>query len=239
MSPETAPGDYQHRWKDGTALHCPAGKIVCVGRNYAAHAAELNNPVPDQPLLFMKPSTAACHLTRPVQLPEPGEEVHYEAELAVLIGNRLRQADESRVRQAILGYGLALDLTLRELQSELKQKGHPWERAKAFDGACPLSPFVPAAGLEPTELQFTLEIDSQMCQNGHVKDMLHPVLALIARISNVFTLLPGDVVLTGTPAGVGPLRTGQSLALELFDTAPGGPPQSLLFVQTTVADRQP
>lgn len=235
MTSQTAPGDYQHRWKDGTAVHCATGKIVCVGRNYAAHAAELDNPVPDQPLLFMKPSTAACYMTRPVSLAGAGSDIHYETELAVLIGSRLSHADEPGVQQAILGYGLALDLTLRALQSELKNLGHPWERAKAFDGACPLSPFIPAAGLDARELQFTLEIDDALRQNGHVKDMLHPVLALIAQISEVFTLMPGDVVLTGTPAGVGPLAAGQCLALELFDTRQGLPPQSLLFVSTRVA----
>lgn len=217
--------DYQHLWKDGTPVHLPLGKIVCVGRNYAEHARELNNPVPSEPLLFIKPATAAVHVTRPIELPAHGGEVHYETELAVLIGRPLSNASADEVRAAILGYGLALDLTLRELQSRLKEKGHPWERAKAFDGACPLSPFVAAEKLPDDDIHFSLEIDGERRQDGNTADMLVPVVPLIAHISSHFTLLPGDVVLTGTPKGVGPLRSGQTLTLQLED---------LLFLQTRV-----
>ncbi|OEY65274.1 fumarylacetoacetate hydrolase family protein [Marinobacter sp. X15-166B] len=218
--------DYAHHWKDGTPVHLPLGKIVCVGRNYAEHARELNNPVPDTPLLFIKPASAAVHLTRPLLLPEGRGPVHFEAELAVLISRPLTNATASEAAQAILGYGLALDLTLRDLQSELKEKGHPWERAKAFDGACPLSPFIAADRLPHTPITFTLDIDGKRQQTGNTDDMLTPVMPLIAHISTQFSLQPGDVVLTGTPAGVGPLARGQTLSLELEDQ---------LFVETTVA----
>lgn len=208
--------NYQHRWLDQTAINLPLGKIVCVGRNYAEHARELNNPVPEQPLLFIKPATAACHLDQPLQLPAPGQEVHFETELAVLIGQPLRNADEAGAEQAIAGFGLALDLTLRELQSELKANGHPWERAKAFDGACPLSVFIPASQAgDPGQLSFSLTLDGKLQQQGKARDMITPVTALLAHISQTFTLLPGDLVLTGTPAGVGPLRQGQQLKLAL------------------------
>ncbi|MFC4258266.1 fumarylacetoacetate hydrolase family protein [Marinobacter lacisalsi] len=207
---------YQHQWQDGRPVEWPLGKVVCVGRNYAEHAAELNNPIPDQPLLFMKPATAAVPLTAPLHLPTGEGEVHYEAELAVLIGKPLRHASESAVREAIAGIGLALDLTLRDLQSELKAKGHPWERAKAFDGACPLSAFVPfKQGDDFGKLSFSLSIDGQIRQRGHTGNMITPVLTLIAYASETFTLQPGDVVLTGTPAGVGELHSGQRLELEL------------------------
>ncbi|WP_336366213.1 fumarylacetoacetate hydrolase family protein [Marinobacter sp. C2H3] len=218
--------DYQHHWKDSTPLHLPLGKIVCVGRNYAEHARELNNPVPDTPLLFIKPATAAVHLTRPIELPTGQGEVHFETELAVLIGRPLTRASASEVTDAILGYGLALDLTLRDVQSQLKQQGHPWERAKGFDGACPLSPFVPASALAGDNIHFTLDIDGERRQTGETRDMLNPIVPLIAHISHSFSLLPGDVVLTGTPKGVGPLRAGQTLSLALED---------LLFLQTRVS----
>ncbi|MBZ2168570.1 fumarylacetoacetate hydrolase family protein [Marinobacter sp. F4216] len=217
--------DYQHHWKDGTPLHLPLGKIVCIGRNYAEHARELNNPIPDEPLLFIKPATAAVYITRPLAIPRNQGEVHYESELAVLIGRPLTNASESEAKAAILGYGLALDLTLRDLQSQLKEKGHPWERAKSFDGACPLSPFVAAEKFSKDHFTFTLDIDQELRQRGDTRDMLMPILPLIAHISSQFSLMPGDVVLTGTPKGVGPLAEGQTLSLELDD---------VLFVETKV-----
>lgn len=208
--------NYRHQWQDGSAIDWPLGKVVCVGRNYAQHAAELNNPIPEQPLLFIKPATAVVPLTDPIRLPTDQGEVHYEAELAVLIGKPLRHASESAAREASVGIGLALDLTLRDLQSELKAKGHPWERAKAFDGACPLSSFIPLhQGDNFGNLSFSLAIDGDIRQRGHTGDMITPVLTLIAYASETFTLLPGDVVLTGTPAGVGELAPGQRLELEL------------------------
>lgn len=207
---------YQHQWKDGTATGSTPGKIVCVGRNYAEHARELNNPVPPQPLLFIKPATAACPLTAPIKLPANLGSVHYETELAILIGRPLTWASEAEALNAIAGVGLALDLTLRELQARLKTDGHPWERAKGFDGACPLSPFVPASDFDSLEaLQFSLTINGDIRQQGNTRDMITPLLPLLAHISETFTLLPGDVVLTGTPAGVGVLEPGQHLKLEL------------------------
>lgn len=208
---------YQHHWKDSTPVHLPLGKIVCVGRNYAEHAKELDNPVPSEPLLFIKPATSAVHVTRPLAFPANQGQVHFETELAVLIGKPLTNASASEAQAAILGYGLALDLTLRELQSQLKEKGHPWERAKAFDGACPLSPFVAVDRLPGDHITFSLDINEQRQQSGDTRDMLFPVIPLLAHISNQFTLLPGDVVLTGTPKGVGPLLSGQTLTLRLED----------------------
>ncbi|GHD53448.1 2-keto-4-pentenoate hydratase/2-oxohepta-3-ene-1,7-dioic acid hydratase (catechol pathway) [Marinobacter persicus] len=217
--------DYKHHWKDGTPVHLPLGKIVCVGRNYAEHARELNNPVPDEPLLFIKPTTSAVYITRPLEVPRDQGEVHFETELAVLIGRPLTNASAREVEAAILGYGLALDLTLRDVQSKLKEKGHPWERAKAFDGACPLSPFVAAEKLPEGNIHFTLDVNGQRQQTGDTDDMLNPIAPLIAHMSKQFTLEPGDVVLTGTPKGVGPLVSGQTLSLELED---------VLFVETHV-----
>ncbi|MFT5721423.1 MAG: 2-keto-4-pentenoate hydratase/2-oxohepta-3-ene-1,7-dioic acid hydratase in catechol pathway [Motiliproteus sp.] len=206
---------YQHRL-DNSPSSLPVGKVVCVGRNYAEHARELNNPIPDEPLLFIKPSTSLVDMRQPIQLRADRGPVHYETELAILIGQPLTRAQPDQVAAAIAGVGLALDLTLRERQSQLKQLGQPWEVAKAFDGSCPLSPFVPLAAIDDLgDCRLQLEIDEVLRQDDSSAQMLTPVLALIAFISGHFTLLPGDVVLTGTPAGVGVLKPGMQLRLRL------------------------
>ena len=210
------PNPYQHHWMDGTPIDLPLGKAVCVGRNYAAHARELGNEVPTEPLLFMKPASALCSLDAPLVLPKDQGEVHHEVEMVALIGKRLRHADEEEVRFAIEGYGIGLDLTLRDVQNQLKEKGHPWERAKAFDGAAPLSGFIDARGVSvKQQLKLSLAINGEIRQSGHTGLMLFPTFALIAHISQHFTLEPGDVVFTGTPAGVGPLRSGDELLMKL------------------------
>jgi len=194
----------------------PLGKLVCVGRNYAEHAAELNNPLPEQPLLFIKPATSAVAMQNPVHLPEGAGDVHYETEIALLIGNRLNKAPPQEALEAVIGVGLALDLTLRDLQTELKKQGHPWERAKAWDGACPLSSFVPACEVKDwQELELSLAINGIEKQRGKAKQMLTPIAELLSHISQTFTLLPGDVVITGTPAGVGKLVSGDQLDVKL------------------------
>jgi 2-keto-4-pentenoate hydratase/2-oxohepta-3-ene-1,7-dioic acid hydratase in catechol pathway len=207
---------YQHSFTNGTQSDLPIGKVVCVGRNYAEHARELNNPVPSEPLLFIKPSTAVVPMVEPVRLPEGRGAVHYETEIALLIGERLSgEVSEAQARTAIAGVGLALDLTLRELQDDLKAKGHPWERAKAFDGACPLSRFVEPAGLDLDNLPLSLTINGALRQQGSSAQMLTPIIDLLRHIAQTFTLLPGDVVITGTPAGVGVLQGGDVLEVTI------------------------
>lgn len=196
----------------------PLGKIVCVGRNYAEHAAELNNPIPTQPLLFIKPATSAVHIKQPLQLPQGQGDVHYETEIALLIGKPLCKVDDTTALAGVVGVGLALDLTLRDLQSELKKQGHPWERAKAWDGACPLTTFVPADRVTDwSALELVMRLNGTEKQRGKASQMLTPIATLISHISQIFTLLPGDVVITGTPAGVGRLTSGDQLELELTD----------------------
>lgn len=208
--------NFQFHWHDGCSIDWVPGKVVCVGRNYAAHADELNNPVPDTPLLFMKPATTLVPLSDPIRIPQHQGEVHFETELAVLVGQTLSNASAQQVRNAIAGVGLALDLTLRDLQSQLKADGHPWERAKAFDGACPLSGFIPLQESDDLrDLTFSLSIDGERRQSGQTRDMIVPVVDLLMHISQTFTLQTGDVVLTGTPAGVGALRSNQTLTLDL------------------------
>lgn len=207
---------YRHRYTCSSECDLPLGKIVCVGRNYAAHAAELDNPIPEEPLLFIKPATAAVPMAEPIHLPTGRGSCHFEGELALLIGERLTSANPADVPGAIAGLGLALDLTLRELQSKLKTDGHPWEKAKAFDGACPLSPFVKLDWLPDWDaLTFTLWLNDEIRQRGKTAHMLTPILDLTAYISSYFTLEPGDVILTGTPAGVGELLHGDRLILQL------------------------
>ena len=217
---------YQHQYLDGTRIHFPLGKVVCVGRNYAEHARELNNPIPEEPLLFIKPASAAVPLQGGFAIPQERGAVHYETEIAVLIGKPLsRQPSDEEILDALSGFGVALDLTLRDVQNRLKEKGHPWEVAKAFDGACPLSPFVPAdAVADLADIGVRLTLNGEVRQDGNSRDMLTPILELIRYISGHFSLQPGDVVLTGTPAGVGPLAHGDQLSVELpglcrFDTS--------------------
>lgn len=207
---------YQHRYLDGSPLNLPVGKIVCIGRNYLDHIRELNNAVPETPILFMKPATALLGLDEPIRLPAGRGECHHEVELAVLVGQELRDADAATARRAVAGYGVALDLTLRDLQNELKKKGHPWETAKAFDGSCPLSPFLkPEMLADPQATDLELRVNGEPRQRGNTRLMMIGIFELMAHISTHFTLQPGDVVLTGTPAGVGPLRSGDQLILGL------------------------
>jgi len=207
---------YKHHFVGAQASDLPLGKIVCVGRNYAEHAKELNNPVPSEPLLFIKPSTALANLNAPVQLAGDKGDVHYETELMVLIGAPLTQATPEEAFDAIAGVGVALDLTLRDLQSKLKEKGLPWEKAKAFDASCPVSEWVPmTADVDLANLELKLIINDEVRQQGNTSHMLMSVPTLLSHISEWFTLLPGDIVLTGTPAGVGRLASGDRLQVSL------------------------
>jgi 2-keto-4-pentenoate hydratase/2-oxohepta-3-ene-1,7-dioic acid hydratase in catechol pathway len=209
---------YQHRSLDGSPLDLPVGKVVCIGRNYLDHIRELNNAVPETPILFMKPATALTALHEPIRLPVGRGECHHEVELAVLVGQELRSADAMATRQAVAGYGIALDLTLRDVQNELKKKGHPWEIAKAFDGSCPLSPFLQPDRLpEPQATDLSLWVNGAVRQQSNTRLMIVGIFDLMAYISTHFTLQPGDVVLTGTPAGVASLASGDVLTLNLAD----------------------
>jgi 2-keto-4-pentenoate hydratase/2-oxohepta-3-ene-1,7-dioic acid hydratase in catechol pathway len=207
---------YQHRYLDGGPLDLLVGKVVCTGRNYLDHVRELNNAVSETLILFMKPDTALLGLDESIRLPEGRGECHHEVELAVLVGRALRNADAVMTHQSVAGYGIALDLTLRDVQNELRKKGHPWEIAKAFDGSCLLSPFLrPEALLDLQATDLMLRVNGAIRQRGNTRQMMVGVFELMAYISTHFTLRPGDVVLTGTPAGVGPLRSGDALTLSL------------------------
>ncbi|WP_416421473.1 fumarylacetoacetate hydrolase family protein [Pseudomonas sp. App30] len=208
---------YQHQYVDGTRIHFPVGKVVCIGRNYAEHAKELNNPVPTEPLLFIKPGSCVVAAEGGFSIPTERGSVHYEAEIAVLLGKPLStRPSEEEVLDAISGYAPALDLTLRDVQSKLKEKGLPWELAKAFDGACVLTPFVVASSFpDVTDIPVRLTINGEVRQDGNSNLMLNPIVPMIQYMAAHFSLQAGDVIMTGTPAGVGALNPGDQLVLEL------------------------
>ena len=204
--------------KNNERLRAPIGKVVCVGRNYAAHAHELNNEVPTSPMLFMKPTSSVVSMRQGVIRPNPEVfgETHYEAELCVQLSADLSAATIEQAKQAIGGVTLGLDLTLRDLQTKLKEKGHPWERAKCFDGACVLADWLdPQAFGDFTEVHYQLTINDTPKQDGDSALMLFPVYELLANISHAFSLQAGDVIMTGTPSGVGILHAGDQLSLKL------------------------
>lgn len=193
-------------------------KVVCVGRNYANHASELNNTVPKTPLLFIKPSNTLVDLCGELEIPVGQGECQHELEIALLIKSPLTKATEQECLEAIGGIGLALDLTLRDLQGSLKSKGHPWEKAKAFDGACPVSGFIEVDTLNKpgySNLDFQLQVNDRTVQKGNTKQMIFDIAFLLKEISQYFSLFPGDIVLTGTPEGVGALVNGDRLELQL------------------------
>ena len=208
---------YQHQYQDGTTIHYSMGKVVCVGRNYAEHAKELGNEIPDEPLLFIKPGSCVDSAENGFNIPSDRGAVHFELEIAVLIGKPLsKKPCEEEVLDAISGYAPALDLTLRDVQDTLKKKGWPWEASKSFDGACVLAPFVSADNVSDTRaIELRLTVNGEVRQQGDSSQMINAIVPLISHIAGQFSLQPGDVVLTGTPAGVGPLQSGDQLVMEL------------------------
>lgn len=196
----------------GQQQKIPVGKIVCVARNYAEHARELGNPVPDKAVLFIKPASSILDNGGTVVIPPYSSDCHHELELAVLIGRTGKNITADEALSHVAGYGVALDLTLRDIQSELKAKGLPWEVAKGFDTSCPLSAFVPAGKVaDPQQLHLRLTVNGELRQDGTTADMLRPVARLISEASAYFTLEAGDILLTGTPSGVGPLKSGDQV----------------------------
>jgi 2-keto-4-pentenoate hydratase/2-oxohepta-3-ene-1,7-dioic acid hydratase in catechol pathway len=184
----------------------PRSKVVGIGRNYAEHAAELDNDVPTEPLMFLKPNTAVVGPGDPVFYPRQSSEVHYEGELAVVIGRICRDVAPQRVADVIYGYTVGNDVTARDLQRGDVQ----FTRAKGFDSFCPLGPWIETE-LDTSALRLTTHLNGDLVQDGSTKDMIFDVPTLVAHVSSVMTLLPGDVILTGTPSGVGPMNVGDEV----------------------------
>ena len=198
---------------EGLRLLAPVipSKVVCVGKNYRAHAEELGGEVPDEPLLFLKPSSSVIGPGDPILLPsDRSSEVHHEAELAVVVGALLQRVSPEAALSGVLGFTCANDVTARDLQRTEGQ----WFRAKGFDSFCPLGPAI-ATDLDPAALTVQASVDGELRQDGSTRDLVFGIGELLSEISQVVTLLPSDVVLTGTPAGVGPITAGQRVRIEI------------------------
>ena len=188
----------------------PRSKIVGVGRNYADHAAEMGNELPVEPMLFLKPNTTVIGPDDPIVLPSWTREVHHEAELAVVIGKVTKSVSPERALDQVFGYTVANDVSARDAQRTDGQ----WARAKGFDTSCPLGPWI-VPGLDVEDLAVRARVDGEARQDGRTSQLVFDVAHLISYISEAFTLLPGDVILTGTPAGVGPIEHGQVVEVEV------------------------
>jgi len=185
-----------------------ASKVIAVGRNYAAHAAESGNEVPDEPVIFLKPNTSIIGPGVPIVIPPTSTLVHHEAELAVVIGRPCKDVPVAKARDVVLGYTVANDVSARDHQ---KQDGQ-WARAKGHDTFCPLGPWI-ETDLDPSDLAIGAEVNGAVRQSSRTSAMVHDIPSLIAWVSAVMTLLPGDVILTGTPEGVGPITAGDTVSV--------------------------
>lgn len=193
-------------------------KIVCVGRSYADHAKELGNAVPTSPVLFMKPPSALTTLEQGIEWNRDLGSCHYECELSLRIDQTLKnETDSAKALAAVGAVTLGLDLTLRDQQDDLKKKGQPWERSKAFNGSCMLSDWIPVADVvgDWNDIHYTFEVNDELRQTGDTSHLIFDVGTLLTDISQAFTLEPGDVVMTGTPAGVAALHSGEQLKMTL------------------------
>jgi 2-keto-4-pentenoate hydratase/2-oxohepta-3-ene-1,7-dioic acid hydratase in catechol pathway len=188
----------------------PRSKVACIGRNYAAHAAELGNDLPEEPLVFLKPNTSVIGPYDPIVYPSQSTDVQFEGELAVVISRICRDVLVERATEVIFGYTVGNDVTARDLQ----KKDGQWTRAKGFDSFCPLGPWIETE-FDPSDVEVRTDLNGAVKQRGRTSLMLFDVPAVIAHITSFMTLLPGDVVLTGTPDGVGPMKPGDSVSVSI------------------------
>jgi 2-keto-4-pentenoate hydratase/2-oxohepta-3-ene-1,7-dioic acid hydratase in catechol pathway len=191
-------------------------KIICVGRNYAEHIAELNNQTPDSPVIFLKPETAQIRLGDDFYYPDFSKDVHYEVELVVKIDKVGKNIEEKFAEKYYSEIGIGIDFTARDLQSELKAKGLPWELAKAFNGSAPVSEFVPVSDFaDVQDVNFSLDVNDETRQSGNSSMMIYRINYLISFVSRFFMLKKGDLIFTGTPKGVGPVKVGDKLTASI------------------------
>jgi 2-keto-4-pentenoate hydratase/2-oxohepta-3-ene-1,7-dioic acid hydratase in catechol pathway len=182
-------------------------KIICIGRNYREHAKELNNPVPEKPVFFMKPDTALLQKNSPFFYPGFSKDVQYETEIVLKINRNGKHIEEKFAHKYFDEIGIGIDFTARDLQAEQKKKGLPWEIAKAFDGAAPVGKFVSKNQFpDINNLRFSLKINGELRQEGNTSDMMFGFDRIIAYVSQFVSLKPGDLIFTGTPSGVGPTK---------------------------------
>ena len=188
----------------------PRSKVVCIGKNYADHAAEMDSEVPSEPIIFIKPNTSVIGPNELIIWPRMSERVDYEAELAIVIGRICKEVPASKAKDVIYGYTLANDVTARDLQ----KKDGQWSRAKGFDTFCPLGPWIETEFV-PGEQKITATLDGVIKQSSMLSEMIFKVPQIVEFVTNVMTLLPGDVILTGTPAGIGPMPAGASISVAI------------------------
>jgi len=188
-------------------------KIICIGRNYVAHAHELNNEIPQEPVFFMKPDSSLLRNNDPFYIPEWSKEIHHEIELVIKI-NRIGKNIEKRFAHRYFDeIGLGIDFTARDIQNKLKEKGLPWEKAKAFDQSAAIGRFIPIDSLpDRNAIDFKLALNGKEVQHGNTRDLIFSFDTIIAYVSTYITLKTGDLIFTGTPAGVGPVKTGDHLS---------------------------
>ncbi len=190
----------------------PVGKLLCIGRNYADHAEEMNRDVPDEPMVFLKPPSALIRTGDSVQLPPQSQDVHHEVELVAAIGKNGKNVAKENALDHVAAFAVGLDMTARDLQAEAKERRHPWSVAKGFDTFAPLGPLTPASDIEaPQDLTLRLSVNGETRQEASTRRLIFPVRALVAYCSQIFTLSPGDLLYTGTPSGVGPVQEGDTL----------------------------
>lgn len=188
------------------------GKIVCVGRNYAEHAKELGNEIPEKPVVFIKPASAIVYSGDKIIYPSCSKDMHHEVELVLLIGETIKNANINEAEDAIVGYGVGLDMTLRDVQNELKKKGHPWTIAKCFDTSAVVSEFVLKSNYRlMLDEEISLSVNGQLRQKEKLSKMLFKPAEIVEYLSSLMTLEEGDLVFTGTPAGVGKVEVGDRL----------------------------
>jgi acylpyruvate hydrolase len=193
-------------------------KIICIGRNYADHAKELNNPLPENPLFFLKPDTSLVINNKPFFYPEFSEDIHHEVEIVLKINRLGRYIDRKFAHRYYDEIGVGIDFTARDLQDQCKKKGMPWEIAKAFDNSAPIGKFMPKSGIEDcNNISVRLDINGETVQDGISKDMIFPFDSIISYVSQFITLKIGDLIFTGTPAGVGPVKIGDRLQAYIND----------------------
>ena len=190
-------------------------KIICIGRNYADHITELGNERPETPVIFMKPDTAILRNNDAFYYPDFSKDIHYECELLIRINKEGKSVEPRFAHKYYDQIGLGIDFTARDLQAKAKEKGLPWEMAKGFNGSAPTSPFISKEGFDLTNTHFQLELNGQVVQDANTSLMLWPVDELIAYVSKYFTLKKGDILFTGTPKGVGPVKIGDRLVGKL------------------------
>lgn len=194
-------------------------KIIAIGRNYAEHIKELNNEKPDEPVIFMKPETAVLKNGEPFYYPSFSSDVHHEVEILLKISKIGKNIEEKFAHKYYDEIGIGIDFTARDVQSKLKSKGLPWDLAKGFNGSAPISEFVPKTNYSNLQdLNFHLEVNGEIRQKGNTSMMLYPFDYIIAFVSKYFTLKPGDIIFTGTPAGVAPVQIGDKLSLFIEDS---------------------